>query len=32
MTLTARDEAKRTNSPPLQGRGRGWGLAPLANV
>ena len=22
-----RDHAKRTNSPPLQGRGRGWGLS-----
>ena len=27
MTLTARDDAKRLNTPPLEGRGRGWGLA-----
>ncbi|WBH16932.1 endonuclease domain-containing protein [Sphingomonas radiodurans] len=27
MTLTPTDEARRTNSPPLQGRGRGWGLS-----
>ena len=27
MTLTARDEARRLNSPPLQGRGRGWGVS-----
>ncbi len=25
--LSARDEARRLNSPPLQGRGRGWGLS-----
>ncbi|WP_442679173.1 endonuclease domain-containing protein [Sphingomonas sp. ASY06-1R] len=25
--LTFRDEARRLNSPPLQGRGRGWGLS-----
>ncbi len=24
--LTPRDEARRLNSPPLQGRGRGWGV------
>ena len=24
--LTPQDEAKRLNTPPLQGRGRGWGL------
>jgi very-short-patch-repair endonuclease len=24
---TLRDQAKQTNSPPLQGRGRGWGLS-----
>ena len=24
--LSDRDDAKRLNSPPLQGRGRGWGL------
>jgi very-short-patch-repair endonuclease len=24
--LTARDEAKRLSTPPLQGRGRGWGV------
>ena len=29
MTWTPRDEAKRTNTPPLQGRGRGWGLSAL---
>jgi very-short-patch-repair endonuclease len=27
MTWTLRDQAKQTNSPPLQGRGRGWGLS-----
>ena len=27
MSLTPTDTAKRTNSPPLQGRGRGWGLS-----
>lgn len=27
MNLTPTDLAKRTNSPPLQGRGRGWGLS-----
>ena len=26
MTLTARDGAKRLSTPPLQGRGKGWGL------
>ena len=25
--VTARDQARIDNSPPLQGRGRGWGLA-----
>ena len=25
--LTPTDTAKRTNSPPLKGRGRGWGLS-----
>ncbi len=25
--LTPTDEAIRTNSPPLQGRGRGWGIS-----
>ncbi len=25
--LTPRDEAQRLNSPPLQGRGRGWGVS-----
>ena len=25
--LSDRDDAKRLNSPPLQGRGRGWGLS-----
>jgi hypothetical protein len=25
--LTNRDTAKRTNTPPLQGRGKGWGLS-----
>jgi len=27
MTLTVRDDAQRLNTPPLQGRGKGWGLA-----
>ena len=27
MTLTPHDQALRLNSPPLQGRGRGWGLS-----
>ena len=27
MNLKPTDMAKRTNSPPLQGRGRGWGLS-----
>jgi len=27
MNLTPTDDAKRFNSPPLQGRGRGWGLS-----
>jgi very-short-patch-repair endonuclease len=27
MTLTPQDDARRLNSPPLQGRGRGWGLS-----
>jgi very-short-patch-repair endonuclease len=27
MSLTPTDMAKRTNTPPLQGRGRGWGLS-----
>ena len=27
MNLTLRDTAKRFASPPLQGRGRGWGLS-----
>jgi len=27
MSLTARDEAKRLNTPPLQGRGKGWGIS-----
>ncbi len=27
MTLSPQDEARRLNSPPLQGRGRGWGLS-----
>jgi len=26
-TLTLPDEARRTNSPPLQGRGKGWGIS-----
>jgi very-short-patch-repair endonuclease len=26
MKMTPQDFAMRTNSPPLQGRGRGWGL------
>lgn len=27
MTLTPSDDARRLNSPPLMGRGRGWGLS-----
>lgn len=27
MTWTLRDQAKQLNTPPLQGRGRGWGLS-----
>jgi len=27
VTWTLRDQAKQLNSPPLQGRGRGWGLS-----
>ncbi len=27
MIITPTDDAKRLNSPPLQGRGRGWGLS-----
>ncbi len=27
MTLSARDTSARLDSPPLQGRGRGWGLS-----
>lgn len=27
MTLSARDTSARNNSPPIQGRGRGWGLS-----
>ena len=27
MTLSPQQDARRTNSPPLQGRGRGWGLS-----
>ena len=27
MTLTPTQDAMRLNSPPLQGRGRGWGLS-----
>ncbi|HVI99686.1 MAG TPA: DUF559 domain-containing protein [Sphingomonas sp.] len=27
MTLTPTDDARRLNTPPLQGRGRGWGLS-----
>ena len=30
--LTAKDTAKRTNSPPLQGRGKGWGLSVERNA
>ena len=26
-TLTLRDEARRTGSPPQQGRGKGWGIS-----
>ncbi len=27
MSLTPTEDARRLNSPPLQGRGRGWGLS-----
>jgi very-short-patch-repair endonuclease len=27
VTLSPSDDARRLNSPPLQGRGRGWGLS-----
>ncbi len=27
MNLSPQDDARRLNSPPLQGRGRGWGLS-----
>jgi len=27
VTWTLRDQAKQLNTPPLQGRGRGWGLS-----
>lgn len=27
MTWTVRDHARQINSPPLEGRGRGWGLS-----
>ena len=27
IDLTPLDQANRLNSPPLQGRGRGWGLS-----
>jgi len=27
MSLTPQEDARRLNSPPLQGRGRGWGLS-----
>ena len=27
MTWTLRDQAKQLDTPPLQGRGRGWGLS-----
>ena len=27
MMLTPRDDARRLNTPPLQGRGRGWGVS-----
>ncbi|MBL0768372.1 DUF559 domain-containing protein [Sphingopyxis sp. XHP0097] len=29
MNWTLRDQAKQLNTPPLQGRGRGWGLSAL---
>jgi very-short-patch-repair endonuclease len=32
MTLTSRETSKRSNSPPLQGRGRGWGLSAQRNA
>ena len=27
MMLTSRDDARRLDTPPLQGRGRGWGVS-----
>ena len=27
MSMTPTDTARRTNSPPLQGRGKGWGIS-----
>ena len=30
--MTSLDTSKRTNTPPLQGRGRGWGLSAARNV
>jgi len=27
MTLTSQDDARRLHTPPLQGRGRGWGVS-----
>jgi len=27
VTLTSRDDARRHDTPPLQGRGRGWGVS-----
>ena len=27
MTMTSTDTARRTQTPPLQGRGKGWGLS-----
>ena len=30
MMLTPRDDARRLDTPPLQGRGRGWGMSARA--
>ena len=30
--MTSLDTSKRTNTPPLQGRGRGWGLSAARNA
>ena len=30
--MTSLDTSKRTNTPPLQGRGKGWGLSAARNA